>query len=232
MKFTLDQSTGSVVVDPIRFGDGSETPETLLCVPTVAMWCAALDAQATTNQADFDAVARLTVGVLRRLGHQGPPSPGVWPLWVCDADVLAQLLVHWRDWPVSAFTTPAADAPARPDRHPNLSPGRRVQVDLYQACRPYVTPAEVDAMAMWQVAALLIDHDTDDKPESPDVETHGYFRRETYVDGFGKRHIRKVAWSRNPDAPLRYAGARPQPMPAPRTDTTAAERSRLRPEIM
>lgn len=234
MTFTLDRSTGAVVVAPLAFPD-ADTPEVRLGTPTVALWCTILDAQSTLDTSDLDEVARLSVGVLRRLRHPGPADPSLWPLWVCDPTLVAGLLVHWRDWPVSAFTGATADS-GRPDRHPHLSPGRRCQIDLYQACRPYVTPDQVDRMTMWQVAAMLIDAEAEDRPSSPDVEVGRFHRREEYVDKAGVRHVRSVKWTRNPDAPLRYSG-RLQAMPDPvRSHPDAVQHpehpTRLRPEIL
>lgn len=195
----LDEARGTIRVDwpyPIT-----------LSVPSCRLWATIFDLQATVDPLT-DAGAQLTVGVLRQLGHPGPPTPEAWPLWLFDPSIVPAMLAHWRDYPISPFQPGGASS--IPERFANVSPGTFALISLYRACRSLVSPLQIDEMTMWQVGALLDIEGVEeqDRPASPDVRSK-YHTVTHRPDG----QVGSETWTRNPDAPLLYQNARWGTMP-------------------
>jgi hypothetical protein len=144
------------------------------------------------------AVGRLTVDMLRTLGHPGPDDPDDWPLWVEEPTVASRLIEHWRNGPPSPFTA----APAKKSTaESNLPPGTRALHALYAACASIMAPYQVDRCTLAQIGAMA----------SSDQDTKGgRHSRETRRNG----NLVHSIDTRAPGTPERYRGMRPTALPA------------------
>lgn len=197
----LDEGTGRVRID---------WPEPVVIEPpTVQTWALWRDRVAQIPDETLIGVAgRVTVSMLRSLGHPGPVRVAEWPMWVADPALPVMFLEFWRDYPISPFTARGGDgggASSIPDEWAHLSPGRFALAQLYRACRVVgLAPEQVNRSAMWELGALLTPY-PEERPSAERMRSTG----STATPGFVERH----SWSRRAGEPERFAGTGTFTMP-------------------